>query len=133
MRVSVQVLTSCCCVKKSGDDSTQGMGQWWDHYQSLSSDEKETAISQYNRQRAKTRRKQNIEANESKDTTAEIEPLVNVPEARSRRARREQPHSKDHVARSPESSTANLNTDHPIMKRKRVQRDLSQVVFGPTQ
>ncbi|BBF76326.1 polynucleotide adenylyltransferase PcnB [Acinetobacter ursingii] len=119
--------------EKSGDDSTQGMGQWWDHYQSLSSDEKETAISQYNRQRAKTRRKQNIEANESKDTTAEIEPLVNVPEARSRRARREQPHSKDHVARSPESSTANLNTDHPIMKRKRVQRDLSQVVFGPTQ
>ncbi len=119
--------------EKSGDDSTQGMGQWWDHYQSLSSDEKETAISQYNRQRAKTRRKQNIEANESKDTTTEIEPLVNVPEARSRRARREQPRSKDHVARSPESSTANLNTDHPIMKRKRVQRDLSQVVFGPTQ
>ncbi len=119
--------------EKSGDDSTQGMGQWWDHYQSLSSDEKETAISQYNRQRAKTRRKQNIEANESKDTTAEIEPLVNVPEARSRRARREQPRIKDHVARSPESSTANLNTDHPIMKRKRVQRDLSQVVFGPTQ
>ncbi|HCK31694.1 MAG TPA: polynucleotide adenylyltransferase PcnB, partial [Acinetobacter ursingii] len=119
--------------EKSGDDSTQGMGQWWDHYQSLSSDEKETAISQYNRQRAKTRRKQNIEANESKDTTAEIEPLVNVPEARSRRARREQTRSKDHVARSPESSTANLNTDHPIMKRKRVQRDLSQVVFGPTQ
>ncbi len=119
--------------EKSGDDSTQGMGQWWDHYQSLSSDEKETAISQYNRQRAKTRRKQNIEANESKDTTAEIEPLVNVPEARSRRARREQTRNKDHVARSPESSTANLNTDHPIMKRKRVQRDLSQVVFGPTQ
>lgn len=119
--------------EKSGDDSTQGMGQWWDHYQSLSSDEKETAISQYNRQRAKTRRKQNIEANESKDTTAEIEPLVNVPEARSRRARHEQPRIKDHVARSPESSTANLNTDHPIMKRKRVQRDLSQVVFGPTQ
>lgn len=119
--------------EKSGDDSTQGMGQWWDHYQSLSSDEKETAISQYNRQRAKTRRKQNIEANESKDTTAEIEPLVNVPEARSRRARREQTRNKDHAARSPESSTANLNTDHPIMKRKRVQRDLSQVVFGPTQ
>jgi poly(A) polymerase len=23
--------------------------------------------------------------------------------------------------------------DHPILKRKRVQRDLSQVIFGPTQ
>ncbi|WP_151837676.1 polynucleotide adenylyltransferase PcnB [Acinetobacter ursingii] len=119
--------------EKSGDDSTQGMGQWWDHYQSLSSDEKETAISQYNRQRAKTRRKQNIEANESKDTTTEIEPLVNVPEARSRRAHRDQTRNRDNAGRSPESSSENSNTDHPIMKRKRVQRDLSQVVFGPTQ
>ena len=26
-----------------------------------------------------------------------------------------------------------IDADHPILKRKRVQRDLSHVVFGPTQ
>ncbi|MPW43596.1 polynucleotide adenylyltransferase PcnB [Acinetobacter guerrae] len=119
--------------EKSGDDSTQGMGQWWDHYQSLSIDEKETAISQYNRQRAKTRRKQNTEIVESKEPSVEIEPLVKTPEPRSRRARREQTRTKDHVGRNTESSSENTNIDRPIMKRKRVQRDLSQVIFGPTQ
>ncbi|WP_151980857.1 polynucleotide adenylyltransferase PcnB [Acinetobacter guerrae] len=119
--------------EKSGDDSTQGMGQWWDHYQSLSIDEKEAAISQYNRQRAKTRRKQNTEIVESKEPSVEIEPLVNTPEPRSRRARREQTRTKDHVGRNTESSSENTNIDRPIMKRKRVQRDLSQVIFGPTQ
>ncbi|MBJ9985505.1 polynucleotide adenylyltransferase PcnB [Acinetobacter sp. S40] len=119
--------------EKSGDDSTQGMGQWWDHYQSLSSDEKEIAISQYNRQRAKTRRKQNTEWVESKEVVAEIEPLVNVPEPRSRRARRDQTRNKDNAGRISESASENMSTDQPIMKRKRVKRDLSQVVFGPTQ
>lgn len=31
------------------------------------------------------------------------------------------------------TSEAGVIGDHPILKRKRVQRDLSQVVFGPTQ
>ncbi len=34
------------------------------------------------------------------------------------------------------TATANgsgIGADHPILKRKRVQRDLSQVIFGPTQ
>ena len=28
---------------------------------------------------------------------------------------------------------AEIAADHPILKRKRVKRDLSQVIFGPTQ
>ncbi|WP_130804461.1 polynucleotide adenylyltransferase PcnB [Acinetobacter ihumii] len=119
--------------EKSGDDSTQGMGQWWDQYQSLSVDQKEAAISQYNRQRAKTRRKQNAEVNEPKEISTEIEPLVDVPEPRSRRSRREQPRQKDAGRASASASAEQINSDHPIMKRKRVNRDLSKVIFGPTQ
>ena len=33
--------------EKSGDEGTLGMGQWWDAYQLMSTDEKERAISQY--------------------------------------------------------------------------------------
>ncbi len=57
MHVSVQVFDFLLLREKSGDDSTQGMGLWWDEYQQMSTDEKERAISQYNRQRAKNRRK----------------------------------------------------------------------------
>ena len=117
--------------EKSGDDSTQGMGQWWDHYQSLSMDQKEVAISQYNRQRAKTRRKQ-ADSVELADVVTEIEPLVDVPEPRSRRSRREQPRQKD-AGRASASASEQVNTDQAILKRKRVKRDLTQVVFGPTQ
>lgn len=39
--------------EKSGDETAQGMGSWWEAYQSMSADEKERAISQYNRQRRK--------------------------------------------------------------------------------
>lgn len=31
------------------------------------------------------------------------------------------------------ADSGQINADHPILKRKRVQRDLSQVIFGPTQ
>ncbi len=31
------------------------------------------------------------------------------------------------------ASGSGIGADHPILKRKRVQRDLSQVIFGPTQ
>ena len=78
--------------EKSGDSSTLGMGQWWDAYQLMSTDEKERAIAQYNRLRAKSRRKT---AQEPVDVTPathardmQIEPLVNEPEPRSRRARK---------------------------------------------
>ncbi|CAN0604146.1 unnamed protein product, partial [Ectocarpus sp. 12 AP-2014] len=54
--------------EKSGDSSTQGMGEWWEHYQSLNADQKEVVISQYNRQRAKTRRKVQQDAVEQKES-----------------------------------------------------------------
>ena len=128
------------------------MGTWWDAYQNMSADEKERAISQYNRQRAKSRRKATTEAvvEEPKQVSAEIEPLVKESEARTRRSRktsserdgRDQRGTYDSRSRNDarggsnarvQSNPNEINADHPIMKRRRVQRDLTQVVFGPTQ
>lgn len=126
--------------EKSGDETAQGMGSWWEAYQQMGSDEKERAIAQYNRQRAKSRRKASQEEHleqrlAAQDVATEIEPLVNELEPRSRRARKtkfENERSKpvSHVAAS---ASGDIGADHPITKRKRVQRDLSQVIFGPTQ
>jgi len=126
--------------EKSGDETAQGMGSWWEAYQQMGSDEKERAIAQYNRQRAKSRRKASQEQHleqrlAAQDVATEIEPLVDEPEPRSRRARKtkfENERSKpvSHVAAS---ASGDIGADHPITKRKRVQRDLSQVIFGPTQ
>lgn len=133
--------------EKSGDDSTQGMAAWWDAYQNMSMDEKEKAISAYNRQRAKSRRKASTAATEpesAKNQSAQIEPLVKVSETRSRRTRKPR-HEQQGQATSDRSSghqgaasaqqvgENGLHMDHPILKRKRVQRDLSHVIFGPTQ
>ncbi|MFH7348704.1 polynucleotide adenylyltransferase PcnB [Acinetobacter variabilis] len=126
--------------EKSGDETAQGMGSWWEAYQQMGSDEKERAIAQYNRQRAKSRRKASQEEHleqrlAAQDVVTEIEPLVNEPEPRSRRARKakfgnERSKPVSHVAAS---ASGDIGADHPITKRKRVQRDLSQVIFGPTQ
>lgn len=122
--------------EKSGDDTTQGMGSWWEAYQEMSNDEKEAAISQYNRQKAKSRRKVAAEPVESNKVDTKIEPLVDVPEPRSRRGKKERARQEQSIERFIEKSSAaqtNVMSDHPILKRKRVQRDLSQVIFGPTQ
>ncbi len=118
--------------EKSGDASTEGMGVWWENYQEMTTDQKEAAIRQYNRQRTKTRRKA-ADTEELKHT--EIEPLVDVPEPRNRRAKKERVRAGDSANRFLEKTadTGQINSDHPILKRKRVQRDLKQVVFGPTQ
>ncbi|HFF4315281.1 TPA: polynucleotide adenylyltransferase PcnB, partial [Acinetobacter baumannii] len=105
-------------------------------YQEMSNDEKEAAISQYNRQKAKSRRKVAAEPVESNKVDTEIEPLVDVPESRSRRGKKERARQEQSIDRFIEKSSAaqtNVMSDHPILKRKRVQRDLSQVIFGPTQ
>lgn len=105
----------------------------------MSTDEKERAIGQYNRQRAKSRRKaaqeEHLEQQLNAAQTAEIEPLVNEPEPRSRRARKakQQEDARAQVASTSSSNGSGIGADHPILKRKRVQRDLSQVIFGPTQ
>ena len=122
--------------EKSGDDSTQGMGLWWDEYQQMSTDEKERAISQYNRQGAKNRRKATQDEVEPKNAQqqTEIEPLVNEPEPRNRRQRKPKVSAHERtVSVVAASASGEIGADHPIMKRRRVKRDLSQVIFGPTQ
>ncbi|WP_333641305.1 polynucleotide adenylyltransferase PcnB [Acinetobacter johnsonii] len=124
--------------EKSGDEGTLGMGQWWDAYQLMSTDEKERAISQYNRQRAKSRRSGKASAEEAaivKTVSHEIEPLVQEQESRSRRARKPKQHAeaRTQIGTGAGHSSTEIGADHPILKRKRVQRDLSSVIFGPTQ
>ena len=128
--------------EKSNDPSTHGMGAWWEAYQDMSVDEKERAISAYNRQRAKSRRKGSdaVVVEDPKAVTTQIEPLVKEQETRSRRSRNNKPTSRapsnDSRSRNDYKSpvkTGEINADHPITKRRRVQRDLSKVVFGPTQ
>ena len=124
--------------EKSGDEGTLGMGQWWDAYQLMSTDEKERAISQYNRQRAKSRRSGKASAEEAaiaKTVNHEIEPLVQEQESRSRRARKPKQHAeaRTQTGTGAGHSSTEIGADHPILKRKRVQRDLSSVIFGPTQ
>ena len=121
--------------EKSGDSSTQGMGSWWDAYQVMSNDERERAIGQYNRQRARSRRKASQDESELKHTSqhVEIEPLVNEPEPKSRRARKAKFEAEERAVIASVNHPDGISADHPILKRKRVKRDLSQVVFGPTQ
>ena len=127
--------------EKSGDETTQGMGVWWESYQVMSNDEKERAIGQYNRQRNKSRRKaSSTEQVAEEQVSARIEPLVKEPESRSRRSRKStaQPHENSRDSRGGRAPTAQvepgtIHADHPILKRRRVQRDLKDVVFGPTQ
>ncbi|ENU18348.1 hypothetical protein F994_03162 [Acinetobacter bohemicus ANC 3994] len=121
--------------EKSGDHSTQGMGTWWDAYQLMSTDEKERAISQYNRQRAKSRRKAHTDdVLEPKSVSVDIEPLVQETAPRSRRERERKDRSRpERPVQMVTSGGSEIRADHPILKRKRVKRDLNQVVFGPTQ
>ena len=117
--------------EKAGDNTTQSMGSWWDAYQLMSTDEKERAIGQYNRQRAKTRRKATQEEPIETKVAVDIEPLVQESEPRSRRSRKAK--TSESTSRTTTQTASDFAQDHPILKRKRVQRDLSQVVFGPTQ
>ena len=122
--------------EKSGDTTTQGMGEWWDAYQIMSSDQKERVIGQYNRQRTKSRRSKSHDDDVVlARQPQELEPLVQEPESRSRRQRKAKQEVQTQVQRSVASGSTDgsIGHDHPILKRKRVQRDLKQVIFGPTQ
>ncbi|SDC23744.1 polynucleotide adenylyltransferase PcnB [Acinetobacter boissieri] len=120
--------------EKSGDTTTEGMGQWWEDYQHLSRDEKEIVIAKYNRQRNKKRQ----HVVEVIDTQ---EPLVKEERTRSRFSRKVKSSSTAEAVSTPDRQRSNgyetsvdvIDAKHPILKRKRVQRNLSHVTFGPTQ
>ena len=56
-------------------------------------------------------------------------------ESRSRRARKPKQHAeaRTQTGKGTGHSSTEIGADHPILKRKRVQRDLSSVIFGPIQ
>ncbi len=122
--------------EKSGDQSTLGMGEWWEHYQHLNPDQKEVAIKQYNRGRAKSRRHAKEQTDvvvlpEISDVLTHVEPLL--PDTEQRIRPRKAASNGYNKSKSLHNADGSVGTDHPILKRKRAQRDLSQVVFGPTQ
>ncbi len=124
--------------EQSGDQTSNGMGKWWENYQELNNDQKEKVIADYHRKQQRTRKKV---TEESEDFT----PLVLETEVNTRAARRARQKAEAKSARTSERqqssvqrkdqnpSGSNINGDHPILKRRRVQRDLSNVIFGPTQ
>lgn len=120
--------------EKSGDQTTNGMGQWWDAYQLMSLDEKERVIAQYNRQRTKSRRKVAVIEDVAETKPQQIEPLVKETESRSRRSRKAASANERRTEQNASIALDNgIAADHPILKRKRVKRDLNTVVFGPIQ
>ena len=149
--------------EQSGDNMTQGMGQWWADFQAMTSDQKEANIARYRRtiyaKRVKVKDSSVLAIEDSGDS---LPPLVLEREVNSRAARR----AKQKVASAravstdtqmvsytsdslpsiepdAEQSTVRFNPhqfnesaialDHPLRKRKRPERDLTQVIFGPTQ
>ncbi|MBF7686666.1 polynucleotide adenylyltransferase PcnB [Acinetobacter sp. EC24] len=119
--------------EKSGDTTTEGMGQWWEDYQHLSRDQKEVVIAKYNRQRNKKRQ----HPVEVIDTQA---PLVKEERPRSKFSRKAKPNTATNAvashgqqSKSSDQNVTDIGVNHPILKRKRVQRNLSDVTFGPTQ
>jgi poly(A) polymerase len=126
--------------EQAGDSSTEGMAQWWETFQELSTDQKEQAIADYRRRLQRSRKK-------IPDQTEAFVPLVLETEVNTRAARRAKHKEQQKAVRSapqdrvpvlpqfelPVANTDHRQADHPILKRRRVQRDLSKVIFGPTQ
>ena len=123
--------------EQSGDASTEGMARWWEEFQELSTDQKEKAIADYRRTQQRSRKK-------ISDTPEAFVPLILETEVNTRAARRAKQKNpakalnddRAVVAASERNHSAagkDWQADHPILKRRRVQRDLSKVIFGPTQ
>lgn len=130
------------------DGDTHGMGQWWHDFQFMNNDQKERAISQYRRSKNSKAAKNTAKSDPVDDI---LPPLVLEPEVNSRAARRakqkaaalqqrqqtasaSEHHDKAAMhfnAHQIASQDNGFGIDHPIRKRKRVQRDLKDVVFGP--
>lgn len=122
----------------SGDTTTQGMGQWWDQYQELGNDAKEKAIAEFNRKQNRTRRKKTEDVIEDPLAPLVLETQVNTRAARraKQKLERQVESTKQNTRESTHSKVeqnGSLSADHPILKRRRVKRDLATVVFGPIQ
>lgn len=132
--------------EQSKEFDSQGMVDWWEQFQLMSNDEKQEAIRLYQRQSAKKRQQdKNVKVDESpkveistkqrksklqiEDIEAEIlEPLLT--DERTQRYQKAQQFR--HESRSSREYYDNTPSEKPaISRRKRVQRDLSNVIFGP--
>lgn len=126
---------------------SQGMVDWWEKFQLMTTDEKQEAIRLYQRRSAKKRQQdklvkadelQKTEENTTKQRKAKIqheeleaeslEPLLT--DERTQRYQKAQQFR--HESRSSREYYDNTPSEKPaISRRKRVQRDLSTVIFGP--
>lgn len=121
--------------EQSGDQSTQGMAQWWEVFQDLSNDKKEKAIADYQRHYQRIRNKKTCEQQEVFAPLVAEEKLTGRAARRAKQKNESTPHFKSHSAADNAALQDKnaIHSNHPILKRRRVQRDLKQVVFGPTQ
>lgn len=141
-----------------GDETTLGMANWWEHFQYLNNDQKEKAISDYRRQHKRVQRVEAEKATElldpSKNDPTELskkskngkklsltqpaqfasvtsdddfELLAETPTI-PKKAKKADPNTVP----TPASHKAEAVLDHPILRRRRVERDVSQLIFGPT-
>ncbi|TXJ10410.1 MAG: polynucleotide adenylyltransferase PcnB [Acinetobacter sp.] len=115
--------------EQSGDEGTQAMGQWWESFQTLNNDAKEKHIAEYQRQYQRSRKKTN---EQEVFTPLVVETQVNSRAARRAKQKAETKQARDVVVQHPSVDMA-MSSSHPILKRRRVQRDLATVIFGPTQ
>lgn len=127
--------------EQTGDETTQGMAQWWAHFQTVGNDEKERLIAEYRLQQQRNRKKEkDKQVNKAKAVQhEEMPPLSKSEKGKKRKAKKTVEPTEllqQLVEKSEHSSSEpalDIPIDHPILKRRRVQRDLSQVIFGPTQ
>ncbi|MFB2537711.1 MULTISPECIES: polynucleotide adenylyltransferase PcnB [unclassified Acinetobacter] len=144
-----------------GDESTQGMAAWWENFQYLNNDGKERAIADYRRQQKRLHNQAQAEKTSNQDTSSKSKsgkskvpktdlqtnttadhledflPLVQEPIKPRRQRNKSNGHRADasqtDMNRSESGQTqSNAGLDHPILRRRRVQRDLKDVIFGPT-
>lgn len=121
--------------EKSGDDTTQGMGSWWEAYQEMSNDEKKLRLANIIVRRRKVVVRLLLSLLKAIKLIRKLSLWLMFQSLEAvvvkERARQEQ--SIDRFIEKSSAAQTNVMSDHPILKRKRVQRDLSQVIFGPTQ
>lgn len=119
--------------EKAGELDSQGMVEWWDKFQLMNNDEKQQAIKLYQRQALKKRQQQKADdVKKLKEPEVleveELEPLLTDVRAKQFEQRQQLRHEPKR-----EYYDDVVSDKHPMSKRKRVKRDLSTVIFGPTQ
>lgn len=129
--------------EKVKEIDTHGMVDWWDNFQTLSNDEKQLAISEYQRRLVKKRHQQKAELAQEKVEQAKSKKTTRTKNSAEKAEPSVENMVLDIEQNEPEILLANekapkirparvsyeeTSEKHPITRRKRVQRDISAVL-----